>query len=51
MKPEVRTLNQQLHDAGYLISMFGKNPHYQPAEKFCVDHTERKGVERGRSDN
>jgi N-sulfoglucosamine sulfohydrolase len=37
LKPEVRTLNQQLHDAGYLISMIGKNPHYQPAEKFCVD--------------
>jgi N-sulfoglucosamine sulfohydrolase len=38
LKPEVRTLNQQLHDAGYLISMLGsKHPHYQPAEKFCVD--------------
>lgn len=42
LKPEVRTLNQQLHDAGYLISMFGKNPHYQPAEKFCVDVEETK---------
>ena len=37
IKPEVRTLNQQLHDAGYLISMFGKNSHHQPPEKFCVD--------------
>ena len=37
VKPEVRTLNQQLHDAGYLISMFGKINHHQPAEKFCVD--------------
>jgi len=37
LKPEVRTVNQQLHDAGYLISMIGKEPHYQPAEKFCVD--------------
>jgi N-sulfoglucosamine sulfohydrolase len=37
IKPEVRTLNQQLHDAGYLISMFGKGKHHQPAEKFCVD--------------
>ena len=37
LKPEVRTLNQQLHDAGYLISMFGKGKHNQPAEKFCVD--------------
>lgn len=42
LKPEVRTLNQQLHDAGYLISMFGKNPHYQPAEKFCVDYEETR---------
>lgn len=40
LKPEIRTLNQQLHDAGYLISMFGKNPHYQPAENFCVDYPE-----------
>lgn len=37
LKPEVRTLNQQLHDAGYLISMFGKGKHNQPSEKFCVD--------------
>lgn len=39
LKPEVRTLNQQLHDAGYLISMIGKRPHYQPEEKFCVDYS------------
>ncbi len=37
IKPEVRTLNQQLRDAGYLISMFGKGKHHQPTEKFCVD--------------
>lgn len=37
LKPEVSTLNQQLHDAGYLISMFGKGKHNQPSEKFCVD--------------
>lgn len=42
LRPEVRTLNQQLHDAGYLISMFGKNPHYQPAGKFCVDYEETR---------
>ncbi len=35
--PEVRTLNQQLHQAGYLISMFGKGRHHQPSEQFCVD--------------
>ncbi len=40
LRPEVRTLNQQLHDAGYLISMFGKNRHHMPQEKFCVDHAE-----------
>ncbi len=33
IKPEVRTLNQQLHDAGYLISMFGKGRHHQPTEQ------------------
>jgi N-sulfoglucosamine sulfohydrolase len=37
IKSEVRTLNEQLHAAGYLISMFGKGSHNQPAEKFCVD--------------
>lgn len=37
IKPEVRTLNEQLHDAGYLISMFGKGPHHQPKAKFCAD--------------
>ncbi|MBK8977691.1 MAG: sulfatase [Planctomycetes bacterium] len=37
IRPEVRTLNQQLHAAGYLISMFGKGRHHQPAESFCVD--------------
>jgi len=42
LKPEVRTLNQQLHDAGYLISMFGKGPHHQPAEKFCADVADDK---------
>lgn len=37
LRPEVRTLQQQLHDAGYLISAFGKNPHHKPTEKFCAD--------------
>lgn len=37
VKPEVRTLNEQLREAGYLISMFGKINHHRPAEKFCVD--------------
>jgi N-sulfoglucosamine sulfohydrolase len=42
IRPEVRTLNQQLHDAGYLISMFGKGPHHQPAAQFCVDVADDK---------
>ena len=37
IRPEVRTLNEQLHDAGYLISMFGKGPHHKPTAKFCAD--------------
>jgi len=37
LKPGVRTLNQQLHEAGYLISMFGKGVHHQPQERFCAD--------------
>lgn len=37
IKPEVRTLNEQLRDAGYLISCFGKGKHLQPSEKFCSD--------------
>lgn len=37
VKPEVRTLNEQLRDAGYLISRFGKGNHLQPSEKFCSD--------------
>lgn len=38
IRAEVRTFNEVLHDAGYLISMMGKNPHYQPAAKWCVDY-------------
>jgi N-sulfoglucosamine sulfohydrolase len=37
LNPHVRTLNQQLHDAGYLISMYGKINHHRPIAKFCVD--------------
>lgn len=42
LKPEARTLQQQLHEAGYLISAFGKNPHHQPASKFCADVADDK---------
>jgi N-sulfoglucosamine sulfohydrolase len=37
VKPEVRTLNQELRQAGYLISCFGKGKHLQPREQFCAD--------------
>ena len=37
VKPEVRTLNEQLRAAGYLISRFGKGRHLQPSDKFCSD--------------
>lgn len=37
IRSDVRTLNEQLHQAGYLISMYGKGPHHQPKEKFCAD--------------
>lgn len=37
LKTDARTLNDQLHDAGYLISVLGKNSHHQPAEKFHAD--------------
>lgn len=32
------TLNERLHEAGYLIAMIGgKHDHYRPLEKYCVD--------------
>ncbi|MCX7047496.1 MAG: sulfatase [Candidatus Sumerlaeota bacterium] len=42
----VTTLNEILHHAGYIISMMGKNAHYMPHEKFCIDY-ERKAPELG----
>lgn len=41
LQAEVRTLNQQLRDAGYLISMIGKNGHYLPLKSFPVDFEEK----------
>lgn len=38
IRDDVTTLNEVLHEAGYLISMMGKNPHYQPYEKWHVDY-------------
>lgn len=37
VKPNVRTLQQQFHDAGYLISCFGKRKHMQPADQYFAD--------------
>lgn len=37
LKADARTLNDHLHDAGYLISTLGKNSHHQPAQKFHAD--------------
>jgi N-sulfoglucosamine sulfohydrolase len=34
---EVRTLNQELQKAGYLISCYGKTKHLQPRSQFCAD--------------
>ncbi len=34
----VRTINQVMHEADYLISMFAKLPHYKPESKFHVDY-------------
>lgn len=37
LNPDVITLNQRLHEAGYRIAVFGKNAHHQPAAKFFAD--------------
>lgn len=37
VKPEVRTLNQELRKAGYLVSCYGKTKHLQPRDQFCAD--------------
>ena len=37
IKPEVRTLNQQMRDSGYMMAMLGKSAHYQPREQFVLD--------------
>ncbi len=42
LRPEVRTLQQQLREAGYLIATLGKNPHHQPPEKFPADLADDK---------
>jgi N-sulfoglucosamine sulfohydrolase len=37
IKPNVRTLNEQLREAGYFIARYGKGKHLQPSDKFCTD--------------
>lgn len=34
IRDDVVTVNERLHDAGYFISMFGKNGAYEPREKY-----------------
>ncbi len=49
IREDVSTLNEVLDDAGYLISMLAKTPHYRPIEKFRVDylvHAEKLDVGR-----
>jgi N-sulfoglucosamine sulfohydrolase len=38
IREEVSTINEVFHQAGYLISMLAKTPHYRPLEKFKVDY-------------
>lgn len=38
IRDEVKTFNEVLHEAGYLISMLAKNPHYEPMKKWFVDY-------------
>lgn len=38
IRNDVTTINEVLHEAGYLISMLAKTPHYKPFEKWKVDY-------------
>lgn len=38
IKQNVQTINELFHEAGYLISMLGKTPHYKPFGKWHVDY-------------
>lgn len=38
LRDDVRTMNEVMHESGYLISMLAKLPHYKPFEKWCVDY-------------
>lgn len=38
IRDDVRTVNEVMHESGYLISMLAKLPHYQPFEKWHVDY-------------
>ncbi len=35
---DVKTINEVMDEAGYLISMLAKTPHYKPFDKWCVDY-------------
>jgi N-sulfoglucosamine sulfohydrolase len=38
IRKDVPTLQEQLHEAGYLNGILGKENHLAPVEKFCWDH-------------
>jgi len=38
LRDDVKTMNEVMHESGYLISMLAKLPHYKPFEKWCVDY-------------
>lgn len=38
IRDDVRTINEVMHESGYLISMLAKTPHYKPLEKWCLDY-------------
>ncbi|MGA0899938.1 MAG: sulfatase [Luteolibacter sp.] len=38
IKDDVQTINEILHENGYLISMLAKTPHYKPTDKYHVDY-------------
>ncbi|MFO8026194.1 MAG: sulfatase [Opitutales bacterium] len=50
IQDDVRTINEVMHDSGYLISMLAKVPHYEPIEKWCLDYmVSAKALDVGRS--
>ena len=38
IRDDVRTMNEVMHESGYVISMLAKLPHYKPFDKWRVDY-------------